>query len=104
MAKDIAYTYIVECSDGTYYTGWTHDILGRIHKHNAGKGAKYTRSRLPVKLVHLEYFDSKVKAMKREYAIKQLSRKEKEMLIINNILKRNESLTLEEIIDKIEGI
>lgn len=75
------YTYILECSDGTYYTGWTNQIEKRVKDHNAGKGAKYTKSRLPVKLVYLEESATKEEAMRREYAIKQLSRQEKEELI-----------------------
>lgn len=75
------YTYIVECRDGTYYTGWTTDIDRRIRVHNAGKGAKYTRSRLPVKLVYMEIWETKQQAMQREAYIKRLSRKEKEKLI-----------------------
>lgn len=75
------YTYIVECRDGTYYTGWTTDIDRRIRVHNAGKGAKYTRSRLPVKLVYMEIWETKQQAMQREAYIKKLSRKEKEKLI-----------------------
>lgn len=75
------YIYILECSDGTYYTGWTNQIEKRVKDHNAGKGAKYTKSRLPVKLVYLEESATKEEAMRREYAIKQLSRQEKEELI-----------------------
>ncbi len=75
------YTYIVRCSDGTFYTGWTNDIEKRIEAHNNGKGAKYTKTRRPVELVHLEEYDTKEEAMKREYAIKQLTRKKKEALI-----------------------
>lgn len=75
------YTYIVKCKDGSFYTGWTTDISKRIEAHNAGKGAKYTKSRRPVELVHLEEFLTKEEAMKREYAIKQMTRKEKELLI-----------------------
>ena len=78
---DISYTYIVQCSDGTFYTGWTNDIKKRVLTHNAGKGAKYTRSRTPVKLVYLEQSESKEKAMRREAQIKRLSRDEKEQLI-----------------------
>lgn len=77
------YTYIVECSDGTLYTGWTNDIEKRIKVHNAGKGAKYTRCRTPVKLVYLEESDTKQQAMSREAKIKHLSRQEKEKLIEN---------------------
>ena len=75
------YTYIVKCRDGTYYTGWTNDIDKRMEAHNSGKGAKYTKTRRPVELVHLEEFPTKEEAMKREYAIKQMTRKAKEKLI-----------------------
>ena len=74
-------TYILLCSDGTLYTGWTNDIENRVKTHNAGKGAKYTKTRRPVKLLHVEYFDTKEEAMSREYAIKQLSRAEKIHLV-----------------------
>lgn len=75
--KNLAYTYMVECNDGTLYTGWTNDLEQRMKNHNLGKGAKYTRSRLPVRLVYYEIHSSKQEAMKREYAIKQMSRKDK---------------------------
>lgn len=75
------YTYIVECKDKTYYTGYTCNIEKRIKAHNEGKGAKYTRCRVPVHVVYLEESQTKSEAMKREYAIKQLSRKQKEVLI-----------------------
>ena len=78
---DISYTYIVQCSDGTFYTGWTNDIEKRILAHNAKKGAKYTRSRTPVKLVYIEEAGTKQQAMQREAQIKRLSRYEKEQLI-----------------------
>ena len=71
------YTYIVECGDGSLYTGWTNNLEKRIQAHNAGKGAKYTKSRLPVKLVYSETFATKEEAMSREYAIKHMKRKEK---------------------------
>ena len=71
------YTYIVRCSDGTFYTGWTNDLLKRLNAHNSGKGAKYTRSRTPVSLVYYEAFQTREEAMRREYSIKQLSRKDK---------------------------
>lgn len=77
------YTYIAECADGTFYTGWTTDIVKRIRAHNDGKGAKYTRSRLPVRLVYLEEHDTKEEAMSREYHIKRLTRSAKEKLIKN---------------------
>jgi len=75
------YVYIAECADATYYTGYTVDIESRARTHNEGKGAKYTRSRLPVKIVYTEAFASKSDAMKREAAIKRMSRSEKTMLI-----------------------
>ncbi len=75
------YTYIVKCKDGSLYTGWTNHLEKRIQAHNEGSGAKYTKSRRPVKLVYFEEYETKEEAMKREYAIKQLSRKRKEQLI-----------------------
>lgn len=77
----IAYTYIVKCSDNSLYTGWTLNLDERITKHNSGKGAKYTKNRRPVILVYSEEFDDKSSAMKREYQIKQLTRKQKMELI-----------------------
>jgi putative endonuclease len=75
------YVYILKCSDDSLYTGWTQNLDQRIEKHNAGIGAKYTRGRLPVILVHSESFETKEEAMKREIAIKKLSREAKLMLI-----------------------
>lgn len=75
------YTYIVECKDKTFYTGWTNHLQNRIKAHNDGKGAKYTKSRLPVKLVYYEVYETKQEAMRREYEIKQLTRKQKKKLI-----------------------
>ena len=75
------YTYILKCKDDSLYTGWTNDLKKRITSHNAGKGAKYTKARRPVELVYYEEFQTREEAMKIEYAIKQLSRKEKESLI-----------------------
>lgn len=75
------YTYMVRCRDGSLYTGWTTDIEKRIKAHNEGKGAKYTRSRRPVKLVYYEIFATKKEAMSREYAIKRLKKKAKEKLV-----------------------
>lgn len=77
------YTYILRCADGTLYTGWTNDLDHRLAAHNEGKGAKYTKTRLPVELVYFEEFDTKQEAMSREYYIKQLSRTEKIKLIEN---------------------
>ncbi|MDY3249077.1 MAG: GIY-YIG nuclease family protein [Candidatus Choladocola sp.] len=75
------YTYMLRCSDNTYYTGWTNNLEKRIAVHNRGLGAKYTKSRLPVELVYYETFRTKQEAMQREAAIKKLSRKQKELLI-----------------------
>ncbi len=75
------YTYIVECNDGSLYTGWTTDLQKRVKAHNDKKGAKYTKNRTPVTLVYHETFDTKQEAQRREYAIKQLSRKQKLQLI-----------------------
>lgn len=75
------YTYIVKCRDGTLYTGWTTDLEKRIKAHNEGKGAKYTKNRAPVHLVYYEEYETKQEALKREYAIKQLTRQEKLALI-----------------------
>lgn len=75
------YVYLLRCADGTLYTGFTNDLARRLAAHNAGRGAKYTRSRLPVELVYWENFSNKSSALKREYAIKRLSRAEKLSLI-----------------------
>ncbi|WP_297438693.1 GIY-YIG nuclease family protein [uncultured Clostridium sp.] len=75
------YTYILECVDKTLYTGWTNNLEKRVIVHNSGKGAKYTRARIPVKLVYFEEFEDKVSAQKREYAIKKLTRANKLELI-----------------------
>ena len=75
------FTYILKCSDESLYTGWTNDLERRVKAHNAGKGAKYTKSRRPVELVYFEAFSTKQEAMRREWEIKQLSRVEKCKLI-----------------------
>lgn len=75
------YCYIVECSDGTFYTGWTTDPERRVKTHNAGRGARYTKMRLPVKLVYVESQPDKVSALKRERAIKAMTRVKKIRLI-----------------------
>lgn len=75
------YAYILSCADGTYYSGYTTDLERREKTHNSGKGAKYTRSRLPVKVVYFEEFSSKSEALKREYELKQLSHKAKEKIV-----------------------
>ena len=76
------YTYIVECADGTLYTGWTTNVQKRVKAHNEEKsGAKYTKAKRPVKLVYYEGYETKEEAMRREYAVKQLTRKQKLELI-----------------------
>ena len=75
------YMYILECSDGSLYTGWTNDLERRMREHNAGKGAKYTKSRRPVVLVYFEAFETRQEAMSREYAIKRLKREDKLKLL-----------------------
>lgn len=75
------YTYILRCSDGTFYTGWTNHLDERVRAHNEGRGAKYTRGRGPVELVYYECLETKEEALRREYAIKQMSRMEKIRLI-----------------------
>ena len=77
------YAYMLRCSDGTLYSGYTNNIEKRIEAHNSGKGAKYTRARLPVKLAYYEVFDNKIDAMKREYSLKQLTKEQKEKLCVN---------------------
>lgn len=74
------YVYILKCSDGTFYTGSTNDIDKRLETHNLGKGAKYTRGRLPVKLMYSESFETKGEALKRESEIKNLNRSQKVVL------------------------
>ncbi len=77
----VCYCYIVECADGTYYTGWALDPHKRAEVHNKGRGAKYTRMRLPVKLVYVEEQPNRNAAMKRERAIKKMTREGKQKLI-----------------------
>ncbi|SHI61218.1 putative endonuclease [Clostridium cavendishii DSM 21758] len=75
------YVYMLNCIDNSLYTGWTNDLKKRIKAHSAGKGAKYTRAKLPVKLVYFEEYEDKIEAQKREYFIKQLPRQKKLELI-----------------------
>lgn len=75
------YVYILKCNDNTLYTGWTTNLEKRVTTHNAGRGAKYTRCRLPVEIAYFEEFLDKSSALKRENEIKKLSRKEKLLLI-----------------------
>jgi len=84
----VCYCYIVECSDGTYYTGWTTDPQRRVAAHNKGRGAKYTKMRLPVKLVYVEEQPDRKTAMKRELAIKRMRRDGKERLVEGKVNKK----------------
>ena len=81
MKSEKHFAYMVRCKDDTIYSGYAVDPYKREEVHNSGKGAKYTRTRLPVKLVYFEEFDNKKDAMKREYAFKQYSHSEKEEII-----------------------
>ena len=83
--------YLVRCADSTLYCGWTTDLEKRVRAHNSGRGAKYTRSRRPVKLVYAEEFAEKQEALSREWHLKRLSREEKIRLIEEAGLKRNEA-------------
>ena len=74
--------YILQCRDGSLYTGWTNHLYERLKAHNSGRGAKYTKGRGPVKCVYVETFASKEEAMSREFAVKHLTRAEKETLIL----------------------
>ncbi len=76
------YCYIVECADGTYYTGWTVNPERRVATHNQGRGARYTRMRLPVRLVYVEEQPDRTAAMKRERAIKRMTREGKRKLFM----------------------
>ncbi|MDO4661883.1 MAG: GIY-YIG nuclease family protein [Tissierellia bacterium] len=77
------YVYIVRCSDNSLYTGRTNNLQKRIETHNSGKGAKYTRSRLPVKLVYKKEFETKNDALKYEKKIKSLKKSKKEELVLS---------------------
>lgn len=79
--KEHHFVYILKCSDDTLYTGWSTDVTARLAAHNAGKGAKYTKPRLPVTLVYQEELPTKSAALRRECAIKKLTRSEKLALI-----------------------
>jgi putative endonuclease len=75
------YVYVLECADGSYYTGYTTDVARRVEEHDAGEGAKYTRGRTPVTLVHVEAYGTRSAAMSREAEIKALTRPAKEDLV-----------------------
>ena len=81
MDRKLNYVYLLRCADGSLYCGWTTDLAVRVETHNRGKGAKYTRSRLPVELVYYEEYDSRHEAMSREWHIKRMTREEKTELV-----------------------
>jgi len=78
-----SYVYVLRCGDGSLYTGWTNDLKQRLAAHQSGKGAKYTRGRLPIEMVYFEEMPDKSAALKRENELKKLKKTEKELLIKN---------------------
>ena len=108
------YTYILKCADGTLYTGWTNDIEKRLEAHNSGKGARYTKSRLPVSLFYLEEHLDRKTAMRREVMIKKLTREQKmelaetkKRILLVNACVRPESRTMElarEVLKHLDGV
>lgn len=85
MEKGKHYFYILLCKDGSFYAGYTNNLSKRLKTHNEGKGAKYTRARLPVKMIYYQPFETKQEAMRAEYRFKQLVRKEKEAFLRKEI-------------------
>ena len=81
MERHKNYVYLLRCADGSLYCGWTTDLAARVKAHNSGRGAKYTRSRLPVELVYSETYDDRHDALSREWHLKRLPREEKLALI-----------------------
>lgn len=81
MENGTCYAYLLRCADGTLYAGWTNDPAARLAAHNDGRGAKYTRGRLPVEMVYREAFETKAEAMRREWELKQMTRAQKLALI-----------------------
>jgi putative endonuclease len=75
------YCYLLECTDGTYYCGWTKDVVRRVEMHNRGQGARYTRARRPVRLAYFEELESQSEAMRRERSLKKKSHEQKSDLI-----------------------
>lgn len=86
MAAKRAFVYIVRCADRTFYIGIAKDVVARVLVHNARKGAKYTRPRLPVRVVFQEGPMSLTRALKREYQLKQLTRVQKQALIAGKLV------------------
>ena len=79
------YVYMLRCNDNSIYTGMTNNLENRVKVHNSGKGAKYTRSRKPVKLIYSETLPDRSSALKREAEIKKLTREQKEALLLNSV-------------------
>ena len=96
MTDKGSYVYMLLCSDGTLYTGWTTDVQARLKTHNSGRGARYTKTRRPVTLVYFETADDRGSALSREAHIKKLTRKQKESLIFSdsNLLPADEKKKL----------
>ncbi|MGT2958063.1 hypothetical protein A9Q68_00740 [Streptococcus bovimastitidis] len=88
MTDKEAYMYVLECADGTLYTGYTTDLENRLKKHNAGKGAKYTRARLPVNLIYSESFPNKQEAMSAEALFKKRKTRQQKLDYIKEHLKK----------------
>ena len=86
MSVKRAFVYILRCADGTFYIGTARDVGKRLAIHNAGKGAKYTRPRLPVKVVYQEGSMTLTRALRREYQLKQLTRRKKKALIAGKLV------------------
>lgn len=82
------YCYILQCADGSYYTGWTNDLARRYRQHQSGNGGRYTRSRIPVTLVYFEPQADAGAARKREAAIKQLPRAKKSELVAGKTVEK----------------
>ncbi|MCG4580870.1 GIY-YIG nuclease family protein [Clostridium cochlearium] len=90
----MCYVYILQCNDNTLYTGWTNNLEKRIDTHSKGKASKYTRARLPIKLVYYEEYEDKISAQKREYEIKQFKRSDKLKLINSKLTEKNKNPSL----------
>jgi putative endonuclease len=80
------HVYVIECADGSLYTGYTTDVPRRVAEHDAGEGATYTRGRTPVRLVHREAYESRSLATRREHELKSLSRAAKERLVDDHVV------------------
>ena len=94
------YAYLLLCADGSLYAGWTNDLQRRLHAHNEGTGAKYTRARRPVRLVYAEAFDTKEEAQKRECQIKKLRHKQRISLVTSG----QENLEMSTLVNDINAV